>query len=86
MKLLLSTLALVACVGASAQTRQEFLDMQREALDMQREALEQQRESVRLQRNALEEQRYEASYDRYLLCLDSDAIKCAKPMRPLTYR
>ena len=83
MKLLLSTLALVACVGASAQTRQEFLDMQREALDMQREALEQQRESVRLQRNALEEQRYEASYDRYLLC---DAIKCAKPMRPLTYR
>ena len=55
MKLLLSTLALVACVGASAQTRQEFLDMQREALDMQREALEQQRESVRF---ALEEQRH----------------------------
>ena len=89
MKLLLSTLVLVACTGASAQTRQDFLAMQREALDMQREALEQQRESVRMQRNALEEQRtdtlmrqiQDSQFQEYRDCVANRSLFCVRPIR-----
>ena len=87
MKLLLSTLALVACMGASAQSyshiyrdiaqqqREEALSLQREALSLQREALEEQRTDT------LMRQIQDLQFQEYRDCVANRSLFCVRPIR-----
>ena len=95
MKLLLSTLALVACTGASAQyyspgSRDIYRDIaQREYQQQREEALSLQRESVRLQREALDLQQsdtllrqiQDSQFDEYRQCVADRSLFCVRPSR-----
>ena len=85
MKLLLSTLVLVACTGASAQSyshiyreiaqREEALSLQREALRLQREALEEQRTDT------LMRQIQDSQFQEYRDCVANRSLFCVRPIR-----